>query len=148
MRSGEIDQLLWGREIDNTTGGATRAADVISKPCSWFVASGVLDGLLLRSFFSPFIASSFSSLLGDLGRLSVCEGVLLQRRECHVSLRDIEALCGLFCTGDRWCRVCSGACALKVAGGHGHTTPETVVSGMSGRRTGSVYARDRCDREE
>ncbi len=70
-----------------------------------------------------------------------------------MSLRDIEALCGLFCTGDRWCRVCVSAClcvwcVLKLAGGHGHTTPGTVVLGMSGRRTGSVFARDRCDREE
>lgn len=32
VRSGEIDQLLWGRKIDNATG----AADVIHKRCSWF----------------------------------------------------------------------------------------------------------------
>lgn len=44
--------------------------------------------------------------------------------------------------------VCECVSVLKLAGGHGHTTPETVVLGMSGRRTGSVFARDRCDREE
>lgn len=108
----------------NTTGRARRAADVISKRRSWFVASGALDGFSLCPPFSPFTAPSVSSLLGDLRRLSVYEGVPLRRRECHVSLRDIEALCGLCCTGDRWCLVCLGvwvlcvcACGLKLAGG-------------------------------
>lgn len=124
VRSGKIEQLFCGGKIDNTTGRARRAADVISKRCSWFVASGVLDGFSLCPPFSPFTAPSVSSLLGDLRRLSVYEGVPLRRRECHVSLRDIEALCGLFCTGDRWCLVCLGvwvlcvcACGLKLAGG-------------------------------
>lgn len=64
---------------------------------------------------------------GYLGRLSV-RRVLLQRLtgggECHVSLRDIEALCGLFCTGGQVVP-CVRACArvLKLAGTHGHTTP-------------------------
>lgn len=37
---------------------------------------------------------------------------------------------------------------LKLAGGTDTQPPETVVLGMSGRRAGSVFARDRCDREE
>lgn len=80
----------------------------------------MLDGLLLRSPFHHSLLPAFPVYLGDLGRLSVCEGVLLQRRECHVSLRDIGALCGVFCTGDRWCLVCLGVvcvCVLKLAGG-------------------------------
>lgn len=54
-------------------------------------------------------------------------------------------------TGGALCVWVCGCCVCvrtETSGGHGHTTPETVVLGMSGRRTGSVFARDRCDREE
>ncbi len=110
MRSGKIDQLLWGRKIDNTTGRATRAADVISKRCSWFGASGVLDGLLLRSPFHHSRLPAFPDYLGISDGCLRGSTAAETNGECHVSLRDIEALCGLFCTGDRWCRVCMCVC--------------------------------------
>lgn len=144
-RSGEIDRL-WGGKIDNTTG---RAADVIYQRRSWFGASGVLNVRLLPSPFHHSLLPASPHYLGIAGGCLRGSIGAETNGECHVSLSDIEALCGLFSTGDRWCRlcVCARGC-VETSGGHGHTTPETVVLGMSGWRTGSVFSRDRCDREE
>lgn len=147
MRSGEIDQLLWGRKIDNTTG---RAADVISKPCSWFVAGGVLEGVSLRSP-PPYhsLLPAFPVYLGiSDGWLTVREySIAAERGMPCVVARHRSSLWAVLHRGQVVPCVFGRVCP-EASRGHGHTTPETVVSGMSGRRTGSVYARDRCDREE
>lgn len=92
--------------------------------CSWVCASSALDGSLLRFHFHQFVLPAFPVCSG-ISDGCCCQGLLLQKRECHVSLRDIGALCGLFCTGDRWCFVCLGVAytCTETSGGHGHTTP-------------------------
>lgn len=84
VRSDEIGQLLWRREIDDTTGRAAGAADVISKHGGWFAASGVPDGLLLRS---PFRHSPFPALPAQPG---MWDGCLSVREYC---CRDGNAMC-------------------------------------------------------
>lgn len=73
-----------------------------------------------------------------------------------MSLRGIESSlwgCAAPGTGGAlcvWVVVCVVRADKKLArGGRADTqAPETVVSEMSGRRAGSVFARDRCHREE
>lgn len=74
MRSGEIDQLLWVRKIDNATGRAQTSADVISKSPLQFWG-GVLDAqLFFLFFFHHSLRPSVPGYLeGDLGRLSARE---------------------------------------------------------------------------
>lgn len=75
---------------------------------SLHAAAGLVsDGSLLPSPFSQLL-SPVESGTPD----GCCAGALPRTRECHVSLRDIEALCGRVCTADRWCLVRPGVWVL------------------------------------
>lgn len=73
VRSGEIDQLLWSRKIDNTTGRAARAADVISQTLQLVWCQWCAGWVIIAFFFSSFTAPSVARVLGAVGRLSVSE---------------------------------------------------------------------------
>lgn len=119
--------------------------NLLTAAAAWAPGGSLLPSCFCQSL-SPALPVEAGSPHG------CCAGVLPRTRERHVSLRDIEALCGLLCTADRWCLVRPGVwvlcvLVLNLAGGRAQA-PETVVLGMSGRRAGAAFSRDRCDREE
>lgn len=90
------------------------------------------DGSLLPS---PSPQSLSPALPADSGTPDgCCAGALPRTRECHVSLRDIEALCGRVCaprTGGVLCVRACGCCVLVLNLAGGRTQPPPPPPGDS-----------------
>lgn len=80
------------------------------------------------------------------GSLFSVGGVVAEiNRECHVSLRHIGALCGLFASGGGQVVPRARACVnveRKLSGGPDTQPLRQLSSWMSGRRVGSLFARE------